>query len=95
MQLDFAEPVERRFEERRSIKHGTPSISDQCVVVTVRAAKIEEVAPCGGFSMHEGPGEIIEPDMNVESDEKDWSLEGIMTPEEAVGSGLRGRMRSL
>lgn len=85
----------RRFKERGSEIQGIPSIANQRVFITEEVAKVEEVAPSGGGSVHEEPAEIIEPDVIAENDDGDLDLEGIKTTEKVDPCGLRGKMRAM
>lgn len=49
----------------------------------------------GGSSVHKESEEIIEPDVNVKDDGKDWDLEGTLTANVVETSGQCSEMRAM
>lgn len=60
----------RRIKDVGSDIHGSPSISDERVIVMAEVADVEEVAPSGESSEQGKPEKIFEPDMIVEDEGK-------------------------
>lgn len=64
----------RRFEAGGSKIHEITSIVDHLAFVIAEVADVVEIAPNDGSSIHQEPGEIVEPDEVVKDDEKDRDL---------------------
>lgn len=90
--LDFAELTVRRFKDGGSNIHGISYVNNQRAFVTLEVVEFEEVAPSGCGLVHGETGEIVEPDVIVEDDDKDWNLEGTIPAKEVKASELRGKM---
>lgn len=95
VRFEYAEFAVRRCKDKSSGIHETLSFANQRAFVTAKVARVEKVAPSGGNSLLEKPGEIVEPGVNVKNDDENWDLEGIMTLEEDKASGRRRKMCSL
>lgn len=84
--------VVRCFKGGGSDIHGIPSIVVQRVCVTAEVARVENVAqPSGGGLVGKMPGVIVEPDVDVEGNNMDWDLDGIMTAKNVEASRMQAK----
>lgn len=70
MRVEIAELAVRHFKNEGSDKHGISSITSQRVFVRAEGADVEEVARSGGGLVQEKAGEILKPEMVVETDDE-------------------------
>lgn len=83
------------FQERRVQYARDSIIVNQQTFVAAGIAKIEEAAPSGGGLEHEEPGETVNSDVNIEKNDEDKDLNGVMTVEIVEARWLRGRIHAL
>lgn len=79
MRSNFAKITMYRFKDRSSGIHGTSSITAKCAFVRAEVVKVERDAQSRSVAVHEKLKEVSEPDEIVESEDENWSFDGIMT----------------